>query len=151
MTVQRVRRDLERQQKDAVAVLAANISQIPLSTNDTMGVPNQTLLSPSNSTVSTSTFWSWLINFPRGSPHASSAETRESDSSLLVEAQITTSAPQVRPSNLPFIRQEYDLRPYGIGLIVDLGWEVNQINDTCPICMIISLRRPPSLLDSVCK
>jgi hypothetical protein len=122
LTVQRVRRDLERQQKDADAILAANISQIPVSTNNTMIMPNQTLLSPSNSTVSTSTFWSWLRNFPRGSQHASTAETRETDPSLLVEAQITTSAPQLRSSNLPFIRQEYDLRPYGIGLIVDLGW-----------------------------
>jgi hypothetical protein len=123
LTVQRVRRDLERQQKDADAVLAANISQIPMSTNDTMGGPNQTLLSPPNSTVSTSTFWSWLMNFPRGSQHTSTAKTRETDPSLLVEAQNTTSAPQsVGPSNLPFIRQEYDLRPYGIGLIVDLGW-----------------------------
>lgn len=120
LTVQRVRRDLERQQKDADAVLAANITQIPMSTKDNMSVPNQTLLSPSNSTVSTSTFWSWLMNFPRGSPHASTAET---DPALLVEAQNTTSAPQtMRPSNLPFIRQEYDLRPYGIGLIFDLGW-----------------------------
>jgi len=121
LTVQRVRRDLERQQKDADAVLPANISQIPMSANDTVVVPNQTLLS--NSTVSTSTFWSWLMNFPRGSQHASTAETRETDLSFLVEAQNTTSAPQsMRSSNLPFIRQEYDLRPYGIGLIVDLGW-----------------------------
>jgi hypothetical protein len=120
LTVQRVRRDLERQQKDADA---ANITQIPMSTNDNMGVPNQTLLSPSNSTVSTSTFWSRLMNFPRGSQHASTAETPETDPSLPVEAQNITSVPQtMRPSKLPFIRQEYDLRPYGIGLIVDLGW-----------------------------
>ena len=123
LTVQRVRRDLERQQKDADAVLAANITQIPMSTNNNMSVLNQTLLSPSNSTFSTSTFWSRLMSFPRGSLHASTAETREKDPSLPVEAQNTTSAPQMmRPSHLPFIRQEYDLRPYGIGLIVDLGW-----------------------------
>ena len=124
LTIQRVRRDLERQQKDADAILAANITQIPMSTNDSMSVPNQTLLSPSNSTVSASTFWSRLMNFPRRSQDASTAETRETDPSLLVESQNTTSAPQttMKPSNLPFIRQEYDLRPYGIGLIVDLGW-----------------------------
>jgi len=121
LTVQRVRRDLERQQKDADAVLEANISQIAVSTNDTVGEPNQTL--PSNSTVSTSTFWSWLMNFPRGSQHSSAAETRKMDPSLLTEAQNTTSAPQsMSPSNFTFFRQEYDLRPYGIGLIVDLGW-----------------------------
>ena len=120
LTVQRVRRDLERQQKDADA---ANITQVPMSINNNMSVLNQTLLSPSNSTVSTSTFWSRLMNFPRGSRHASTAKKRETDPSLPVEAQNTTSAPQTtRPSNLPFIRQEYDLRPYGIGLIVDLGW-----------------------------
>ena len=123
LTVQRVRRDLERQQKDADAILVANVSQIPMSTNDTMGAPNQTLLSPSNSTVSTSTFWSWFINFPRGPQHASTVETRETNPSLLVEVQSTTSTPQtMTPSNLPFIRQEYDLRPYGVGLIVDMSW-----------------------------
>jgi len=123
LTVQRVRRDLERQQKDADAALAGIISQIPMSTNDAMGLPNQTLLSPSNSTIPTSTIWSWLMNFPRGSQQASTAETRETDLSLLVEAQNTTSASQLMiPRNLPFIRKEYDLRPYGIGLIVDLGW-----------------------------
>jgi len=122
LTVQRVRRDLERQQKDADAVLAANITQIPISTND-VSVPNHTLLSPSNSTVSTSTFWSRLMNFSREYQHASTTETRETDPSLPMETQNTTSVPQtMRPSNLPFIRQEYDLRPYGIGLIVDLGW-----------------------------
>lgn len=120
LTVQRARRDLERQQKDADA---ANITQISMSTNDNMDVSNQTLPSPSNSTVSTSTFWSWLMNFPRGSQLASAEETLETDPSLPVEAQNITSAPQtMRPNNLPFIRQEYDLRPYGIGLIVDLGW-----------------------------
>jgi len=117
LTVQRVRRELERQQKDA------DVTQIPLSTNDSMSVPlNQTLL-PSNSTVSTSTFWSRLRNFPRGSQQALTAETRETEPSLLVEAQSIKSAPQaMSPSNLPFIRQEYDLRPYGIGLVVDFGW-----------------------------
>ena len=124
LTVQRVRRDLERQQKDADAVLTANVTQIPKSINDNMSAPDQTLLSPSNYTVSTSAFWSWLMNFPQRSQRASTAETRETEpSSLPVEAQNTTSAPQTtRPSNLPSIRQEYDLRPYGIGLIVDLGW-----------------------------
>ena len=125
LTVQRVRRDLECQQKDANAVLTANITQIPMSTNDNMSLPIQTLVSPSNSTVSTYTFWSRLMNFPRGSQHASTEETRETEpSSLPVETQnSTTGAPQtMRPSNLPFIRQEYDLRPYGVGLIVDLGW-----------------------------
>jgi len=124
LTVQRVRRDLERQQKDTDVVLGANITQIPpMAINDNMIVPNQTLLSPSNSTFSTSTLWSRFMNFPRGSRHASTAETRETDPSLPVETQNTTSAPQtMRPSDLPFIRHEYDLRPYGIGLIVDLGW-----------------------------
>jgi hypothetical protein len=119
LTVQRVRRDLERQQKDAV--IAANI---PMSANDNMSVSlNQTLLSPPNSTVSAPSFWSWLRNFPPGSQHASTAETRETDPSLFAEGQNTTSTPQtMRPSNLPLIRQEYDLRPYGIGLVVDLGW-----------------------------
>jgi hypothetical protein len=94
LTVQRVRRDLERQQKDTDVVLGANITQIPpMAINDNMIVPNQTLLSPSNSTFSTSTLWSRFMNFPRGSRHASTAETRETDPSLPVETQNTTSAP----------------------------------------------------------
>ena len=124
LTVQRVRRDLERQQKDADAVLAAKITQIPMSAKDNMRVPlNQTLLSPLNSTMSTPSFWSWLRNFPRGSQQASTTETQETDPPSLVEEQNATNVTQTtRPSSLPFFRQEYDLRPYGIGLVVDLGW-----------------------------
>lgn len=124
LTVQRVRRELERKQKDVDAVLAGNITQTPLSVNDSMSVPlNQTLLPQSNSTISTPTFWSWLRNFLRGSQRAQITETQEPEPSLLVETQSITNAPQVMvPNNLPFIRQEYDLRPYDIGLIVDFGW-----------------------------
>lgn len=122
LSVQRLRRELE--QKDAYAILAANNTQSLVPANDSMGMPlNQTLLPLSNSTVPTSTFWSRLRNFPQGSQRVPTAETREADPPSFVEVKNITSAPQAMSQfNLPFIRQEYDLRPYGIGLVVDLGW-----------------------------
>jgi len=124
LSVQRVRHELERQRKGADAILAVDNTQIPVSANDSsVNISlNQTLLSSSNSTVSTSTFWSRLKNFTRGFQQKSIAETREMDASVVVQVQNITSAPQAKPSVLPFIRQEYDLQPYGIGLVVDLGW-----------------------------
>ena len=120
LTVQRVRHDLERQQKDADAVLTANITQVPMSANADMNVPLNQMPSPLNSTVSTPSFWSWLRNFPRRSQQTSTTDTGATDPLLLVEAHNATQT--MRPSTLPIIRQEYDLRPYGIGLVVDLSW-----------------------------
>ena len=121
LSIQRLRRELERQQKDTDAVLSANVTQISIAANDSIDVPlNQTLLT---AIISTPAFWSRLRNFPRGSGDVSTVEVQEKDSSLVVGVQNTTGAPQaMRSSSLPLIRQEYDLRPYGIGLVVDLGW-----------------------------
>ncbi|KAF8807651.1 hypothetical protein BYT27DRAFT_7223452 [Phlegmacium glaucopus] len=124
LSVQRLRRELERQHKDANAIPGANNTQSPISANDSISVPlNQTLLPLSNSTVPASNFWSRLRDFPRGSQRVPTAETRETDPPLVVGVQSIMNVPQaMNQSNLPFIRQEYDLRPYGIGLVVDLGW-----------------------------
>ena len=38
------------------------------------------------------------------------------------ETRISSPTPEPTPHPLPLLRRQYDLRPYGVGLILDFGW-----------------------------
>jgi hypothetical protein len=133
VSVQRLKDDLERQQKvDEPSSLATeSVGQAPSATivldmprTPVPTQPNRTkILAPSDN------IWSFLRPFnikmsdlrhyiPPPSPEPSTPRGVPSSE----RAEVTSSSGPHSNEDLPFIRKEYDLRTYGLGVIVDLGW-----------------------------
>ncbi|KAF8203764.1 hypothetical protein BJ912DRAFT_1018482 [Pholiota molesta] len=96
-------------------------------------------LVPATSATPALGFWSRLKQLTEKSPDSSSlssadqelslmpstADIPQSTDAILAEPTSTNAQFQATPtsdSRFSFLRQEYDLRPYGLGMVVDLRW-----------------------------
>ncbi|KAF8973814.1 hypothetical protein BDZ97DRAFT_395952 [Flammula alnicola] len=150
LSVQRLRQDLERQkiledtevQEEMEARSRAEPQSFLIYPDaDDESTSNTTFAVPTTSAVATSGFWSRLRQLgpksssstpivpsqlpikyasPTVDPHRnlaatpSTRETQPINPPIQVVPDSTTSS--------PLLRQEYDLRPYGLGMIIDLSW-----------------------------
>ncbi|KAF8167849.1 hypothetical protein B0H34DRAFT_683301 [Crassisporium funariophilum] len=142
LSVQRLSQELQRPQKVEESLPQGN--DLALAHNDTqasglnstydsinMSKP-PTPLSTSNFTSFPSKFWFRLKSLSRKLPRFSMAEllSHEIDTELThgiedkpaPDEQDIVSPVTVELADLPLLRKEYDLRPYGLGLIIDLNW-----------------------------
>ncbi|PPQ67378.1 hypothetical protein CVT25_005957 [Psilocybe cyanescens] len=103
---------------------AGNATQVlNLATNQTLPVL------PVNQPSTQSKFWSRLRSLSSRVFASSSSSNRKvlspKTSHENNETQSSESSPSSAPgsgTNLPLLRTVYDLRPYGLGMILDLGW-----------------------------
>ena len=128
ISIQRLRDDLERQKKfDEPSVLATESAENASSTTtlNTLDMPRTPAPAPvtPNRTkfiANSVDIWSLLRPFnikTKGhilpsSPEPSMSQTPPSSDRAEVRSK----------EDLPFLRKEYDLRTYGLGIIVDVGW-----------------------------
>jgi len=134
LSVRRFKEDLERQQKlDKSSVLATESAEQASSVTavDTAQMPRTPAPAPPNRSkfsANSVNIWSLLRPFnmktddpphhtPPPSPESSTLEIAPSSNHTEVSLPLG-----LHLKDLPFIRKEYDLRPYGLGIIVDFGW-----------------------------
>jgi len=135
LSVLRVSKDLERRQKKEIAEEAKKQSEVQeeeyVEANYEDPVTTADGSSPTpTSTPSLGNFWSRLRPFHKHSvlsPSAPSiAQTIPGSEGVpeLTQAHVEVPTPPSPSSGdkLPVLRREYDLRPYGLGIIIDLGW-----------------------------
>jgi len=138
-SVLRVGQDLERQQK--LNALAADAEEKSMAIK-AEGKLSSTKNSQSSSSTSAETVASTSNNLWSRFRTFGQQTTPKSTSSQLLSNSPKTPAPKPHPtpnsgasppsdvwppfpdsrSPQPVLRREYDLRPYGIGMIIDLGW-----------------------------
>jgi hypothetical protein len=134
ISVQRLKDDLERQKKadEPLALATESVGQSPsVTVTATLDMPRTAVpIQPNRiKTLAPSDIWSLLhplnirisdlrhyfpppfpeLSMPRGVPSSE-------------RAQVTSPSGLHSNEDLPLIRKEYDLRMYGLGVIVDLGW-----------------------------
>ena len=136
VSVQRLKEDLERQQKlDEPSVLATESAELASSATVVVTPDMPRTPAPASATPKRTKFiansvdiWSRLRSFniktndlqhhiPPLSPEPSISQTPSSD-----RAEVPLSLGVHSKEDLPFLRKEYDLRTYGLGIIVDVGW-----------------------------
>ncbi|KAF9535761.1 hypothetical protein CPB83DRAFT_872548 [Crepidotus variabilis] len=128
-SVQRVSHDLERQQRpDAAVVKSKQDSKNRLAENNEGTSMSGSVTENTDTGHADTNIWARLLSF-----HRRGTKAGEGDSA---SNMLKTSAPE--PSNrvtdasarigqdhitgLPTLRAEYDLRPYGLGVILDFRW-----------------------------
>jgi hypothetical protein len=135
-SVQRLKDDLERQQKlDEPPVLGTESTEQASSatvvvTLDMPRTPAPAIPNRSKFIANSVDIWSLLLrpfnikmnglqhHIPPPSAQPSISQIPPSSD----RADVTLSLGPRSKENLPFLRKEYDLRAFGLGIIVDLGW-----------------------------
>ena len=138
ISIERVKDDLERQQKAEEALK----SELELEKKDSHvlakngpSMPRTVAPSPSVRAALTATrtgsIWSLLRlnSLGRKSDHSSSLDhapltetSQPHDRSSADGAEMGMTGPSYSNANLPLIRKVYDLRPYGLDMLIDFGW-----------------------------
>lgn len=130
LSVQRLKDDLERKQLEEDTLVASEVPTIVPElwslTGTEMPAPSPTAVRhPKTLREGAASIWSMLrTNSPFGN---ASTATSPPDGSIsppftsagVPQPTVITSVPDVKQ---PLIRKEYDLRPYGLGILVDFGW-----------------------------
>lgn len=127
VSVQRLKDDLEHQQKAEDAV-SQTTEKVNIATETSL-MPRTPAPAPSvaraqNANIIGIDYWA-LFFYPLYSrPNYRServAPTSESSTPRPPSSSSSKSPPHSN-TNLPLIRKEYDLRPYGLGILIDFGW-----------------------------
>ncbi|TFK76687.1 hypothetical protein BDN72DRAFT_884395 [Pluteus cervinus] len=124
LSVEQMREELEYQQALDNARAEASRVHDPTKISqhtDTHDMPRTATPTPTPPTdqhgSSFNDFWAFLRSL-RQTASLAAPTPQPTDS----EHDNTPKSPPKRLDNLPLIRREYDLRPYGIGVTVDFGW-----------------------------
>jgi hypothetical protein len=128
VSVERLKDDLEHQQNAEDTVfqitetvkLGTQTSQMPRT-----AAPAPSLVRPKNRKTMSVDYWALffypLYSRPNYVSSSSSSSTPYVSSSSPSKPKTTASGSHSN-MNLPLIRKEYDLRPYGFGIFIDFGW-----------------------------
>ncbi|KIM47956.1 hypothetical protein M413DRAFT_216273 [Hebeloma cylindrosporum] len=82
---------------------------------------NSTIVGASNTTTSTSRFWSRILPlYSKAFRSMEPALAKEEPTN--VQGNFNVTKPTILSTSAPLIRQEYDMRSYGLGIIIDFRW-----------------------------
>ncbi|KAF8887772.1 hypothetical protein BD779DRAFT_1526078 [Infundibulicybe gibba] len=138
VSVQRVKEDLERElqfEQNVLTLEETQTTQTDPSSTKSSEMPRTPAPSPTTNRrkiarMSTSELWSLLQPLGKKlrlqiTSRYFSHETRAPQPTPPPKVSIGTAnddhKPKI-PENLPLIRKEYDLRPYGVGILIDFAW-----------------------------
>ncbi|RDB28473.1 hypothetical protein Hypma_015098 [Hypsizygus marmoreus] len=123
ISVQRLKDDLERQQKIEEAALKKEGQKIPTPSSKPPSLylqgPDMPRTSPPKPTSTRPHDIKSIIRLIRRGSHDNSGPN---SSSSIPRPSSNSAATSHSEETQPLIRKEYDLRPYGVGILVDFGW-----------------------------
>lgn len=133
LSVRRLKDDLEFQQKveetRVTELEAAQATQVQ--PTDTSDMPRTAAPAPSARTLgsimrtsgsSVTDWWSLLRTLRQTSVGRPSSEPMPSQPVVATQPPEDHVEKPIKTQDLPLIRREYDLRPYGFGILIDFGW-----------------------------
>lgn len=125
VSVQRLKDDLEHQQKAEDAV-SQSTETVNLATETSLmprtAAPAPSVARPQNTNTIGIDYWA-LFFYPFYSrPNYRSERVAPTSESSTPRPSSNSKPSPHSNANLPLIRKEYDLRPYGLGILVDFGW-----------------------------
>ncbi|PPQ98879.1 hypothetical protein CVT24_003510, partial [Panaeolus cyanescens] len=119
-TVYRLKRQLDRQNASSPASLLNTDNDATLNTTTTVvDAPPKALLKSLYNSLSTIYHLVYLT--VTETPHSSDASERQESALQDTSTNTPFSPAEPTASTAPFLRKKYDLRPYGLGIVIDLS------------------------------
>jgi len=134
VSVQRLKNDLENQQKAEETVAQIQKTEGISLPTPTSQMPRTAAPAPApsaadhpkNMIMGVTNYWALFYPFSRGNETGSRRTSPPAETSIVHGSSLPRPEAKVSGShsnaNLPLIRKEYDLRPYGVGILIDFGW-----------------------------